>query len=108
MEWVTKKHDHNEVVQAGDGQLVVNKIWDADPTLQQNKMYQNDGSNGFTPDRGFRHIGYIPLVMYEQWLMEEYNKHKDHKQAQRTVSSPEFIKQKLKDNPFLKTCDGAI
>ena len=108
MEWIEKKEDHIEKITVDDGKLVVNKIFDVEPTLNRNKTLQNDGSNGFSQERSFRHIGFIPNHIYEQWLNEEYNKCNDIKLAKETVSSDKFIKQKLRDNPFLKTCDGNI
>ncbi|HIC59844.1 MAG TPA: hypothetical protein EYO71_07195 [Rhodospirillales bacterium] len=74
---------------------------DVEPILNQNKIRQNDGSDGYTPSRDLKQIASIPLVVAEQWMKaDEVNW-----LSLTGLEREKYIQKKLNDpdNSFLRT-----
>ena len=52
-----------------DGTFRVHEITDVSPTIEQNKLSQNDGTGGWNDDKSFRHVARIPPAIVEMWRL---------------------------------------
>lgn len=86
-----------------DGDITVERIQDVEPIIERNKALQN------TPQKragSFRHIGSIPNVILERWILEDGCNYL-------ALPKDEFdrlIKRKLRDPQWkwLRTGEGRI
>lgn len=52
------------------GLPIIEKIQDAEPVIEDNKRAQNEGNNGFSVSRDFRHVARIPHGIINQLSVE--------------------------------------
>ena len=84
-----------------DDQFVVERTQDVEPILNQNKMRQNDGLDGYSKSRDLKQVASIPLVVAESWMKTD-----GVNWLQLTGSDREkYLRKKLNDpdNAFLRT-----
>lgn len=85
---VATKWDWDEGTQT----LILNRIQDVEPIIEQNKKLQSQRQNS---DWG-RHVATIPNVIIEKWLNEEWNRG-NTKMLPFTPEFDELVERKLQD-----------
>jgi len=71
----------------------IENIQDVTDIVEQNKIAQTDGNNGWSKSREFKYVGNVPILIMHQWAME----------AGVALNSKEFgevLKKKLNDPDF--------
>jgi hypothetical protein len=71
----------------------IENVQDVTDIVEQNKVAQTDGNNGWTKTREMKHVGTIPMCILHQWALE----------AGVPMASKEMgevIKKKLNDPDF--------
>lgn len=95
---IDTESDVATVIKASNGQLVVKRVQDTTPYLEENKRARND----FQSRRGapLRKVAEIPNIVVEQWLKEGINifDRNDAKKVQQKLNSNEFA--------YLRTSTG--
>jgi hypothetical protein len=86
-----------------DGSLIVHRLADVEPLLEENKARLNSGEDGYTPSRDLRRAASIPLAIVEKWRNELgvdiFNP--DHLPAvRRLLNSSEYL--------YLRTAPGRL
>lgn len=81
----------------------IQNVQDVTDIVEQNKVAQTNGTNGWTKSRDMKHVGTIPMCVLHQWALE----------AGVPMASKEFgeiIKKKLNDPDYraFRTGLGAI
>lgn len=84
-----------------DDKLISHSILPVNQILDNLYRKRNDGTNGFSKSRDFRHIGEIPLTEYAK-LAET------HKFLPGSPEEMKYIRMWLKENTLFKAVDGKI
>ena len=95
---------HDEGLTDKDSVSTVETVQDVEPILEANKAAQSMG-DGWTPSRDMRRVASIPLVIWEQWILETNGRlHNGMTKRERK----RFVERKLKDPEyaFLRTADN--
>lgn len=87
----------------GADDFTIVRTQDVEAILDRNKALQNNGHNGWTTGRNFRHVADIPPVVAEKWL-NDYGidvLNKDHGPAvRRLLNDPDWA--------YLRTSGGKL
>jgi len=87
------------------GLTTVNQVQDVEPIVENNKFLRSQGK-GYTPSRDMRHVASIPLVVIEQWIVEDgvnfmaLPRHEKQVYLRRKLADP--------DNRAWRTSEGAL
>jgi len=84
------------------GVLHWNKVTDFSPIINENDDLQKDGTNGFSPDRSFRHVGRIPYEAFHRWAVSINYYEMDKMQRNYAV------RKYLNDHPEFRTVQALV
>lgn len=77
-----------------NGTFSLQRVSDVESVIEENKRRQNDGTNGWSPSREWKHVARIPMGVCLEWLTKygiDVN-NKDHMPAVlKKLDDPEYL-----------------
>lgn len=84
-------------IEESDGKLTIHNVQDAEPIIDRNKRWQNEGQG---VGKTFRHAATLPAIVYLDWEKKGYFKPGNEKLLARALNDP--------DNRYFRVWRGRI